>query len=176
MQSHRSLNSESIIFQGPKVSVRSMAVAVTGLKTHAVCAAVLLAAVNWALLSPDPFALIRQSPVGWLARLDDLFQHLGAFGLLSLALFSLSMRTTGTISASLAATLAVYAGCTELIQAYVPGRTCDPADALANIGGILLGFNLVFAHSAWQRRSNWETVALETVVLQTPNADCGGNT
>jgi VanZ family protein len=175
MLSHSSLGHRTVNCPGPKFSMQSLAGLLTGLKAHAVCAAFLFAIVNWALLSPDPFALIRQSPAGWLARLDDFFQHLGAFGTLSLVLFSLSLRTTGTISASLAATIAVYAGCTELLQAYVPGRTCDPADALANIGGILFGFNLVFAHSAWQRRSDRRNVALETAILQVADSEHAGN-
>jgi hypothetical protein len=146
--SDRNQSSSAIIGRRTAASVTLM---MSHWITHCFVAGTLLAGVTWALLTPDPFGLIRQTPIGWLAKLDDLFQHAGAFCLVSLTIFSLCVRLTGSVPASAILIVLGHGITTELLQAFVPGRTSDPTDALANGLGILLGLNLVFAMQAGQR-------------------------
>ena len=110
---------------------------------HGISAMCLIAGLTWALLTPDPFALLRQTPIGWVAKLDDMIQHLVAFCLLSLTVLTLYFRLTRTVSPVVVVLLGSHAVLTECLQAFVPGRTCDPNDALANFAGILLSVNIV---------------------------------
>lgn len=99
----------------------------------------MLCAVTWALLSPDPFAVVRSSPLGWLSAVNDGILHLTVFSCLTVCAASLAVRTAGFLPATVVVALVAYAIATELLQGFVPGRTCDPADALANSCGIIFG-------------------------------------
>ena len=106
---------------------------------HAVSCILLILFVSWGLLTPDPFAVVRNKPLSWISQLDDMILHCGAFMALSAAVSSLCLRCTRTIPLTAVVALCTYAIATELLQGFVVGRTCDPSDALANSLGITVG-------------------------------------
>lgn len=116
-----------------------------GRQLHAVACVLLLTAVSWALLSPDPFAQVQETPLSWLQRLDDLLLHTLAFLSLSSVLLSFTVRLQQNVSSSAVGGLLAYAVVTELLQTVVPGRMCDATDALANLTGVVAGLLLVLA-------------------------------
>ncbi|MFN9971135.1 MAG: VanZ family protein [Phycisphaerae bacterium] len=88
-------------------------------------------------------------------------QHLVAFCLLSLTVLTLYFRLTRTVSPVVVVLLGSHAVLTECLQAFVPGRTCDPNDALANFAGILLSVNIVLrATSECRKRFSDEGYAV----------------
>lgn len=106
-----------------------------------------LAALLWAgltfWLSSSPDAL---GAAGWinLSPPWDKFYHAANFGVLALFIYLASKR------AWLAVLLASLYGMTdELHQAFVPGRSADVADWLADTLGAVLAVTLVHL---WQRR------------------------
>ncbi|MCA9057615.1 MAG: VanZ family protein [Planctomycetaceae bacterium] len=112
-------------------------------KLHALLSVGMLLLVSWALLSPDPFEVVRNTPLAPVERLSDLVLHTGVFLLLSIAVIGLGYRIQQRLTTTAAGLLAVYSGSTELIQARIPGRTCDPVDAMANLTGILIAYIVV---------------------------------
>lgn len=106
---------------------------------HGILSTALLSVVTWALLSPDPFVVVRDSPLGWLSLLNDKLLHLCVFCGLTACIVSLAVRTAGFLPATVVVALASYAVATELLQGFVPGRMCDPGDVVANGAGLILG-------------------------------------
>ncbi len=106
---------------------------------HACGCVAMLTFISWSLLSPDPFAIVRHNQLSWISRLDDLILHLSAFSVLSISVCSLCLRWVRTLPVTVVSALGIYAVVTELLQCLVAGRTCDPADAMANAFGILCG-------------------------------------
>jgi VanZ family protein len=100
-------------------------------------------AVSWALLTPDPFALIRGTPLGWVQSVSDLVQHTIVFTILSATLFSFCLVIYGEFPPIAVFGMLGYCVCVEGLQAFVPGRTCTPHDAIANVAGFVVG--LAFA-------------------------------
>ncbi len=109
--------------------------------------------LSWALLSPDPFARVRGGPLGWVKTVNDLILHCGAFCVLSTIVFSFSFRLLRTIPLTIIVSVVTYAFATELLQSAVPGRTTDPADALANFFGILTGLAVVHGSILFSRQT-----------------------
>ena len=105
--------------------------------------------LTWALLSPDPFAPIHETPLGWLRTLDDLLLHGIAFGCLSALLLSFLQRCEFPISPGIVVLMVGYSLTTEILQMFVPGRTCDPIDGLANLCGMACGFTIL----TWTERT-----------------------
>ena len=104
-----------------------------------ICAALLLI-VSWALLSPDPFATIRHTRLSFLQSVSDVFLHCTAYMVFSAACCSLLGCSPDTrLRYLILGLLIVHAIGTELLQLYMPNRTCDGLDALANLCGIALG-------------------------------------
>ncbi len=108
-------------------------------QAHAILCVLATGFISWALLSPDPFAVVPIRGLGWVRQLNDLFLHMGAFSALTVAIVSLSLRISGFLPLTIVMGLVAYAVATEILQTFVPGRTCDPADALANAAGIIVG-------------------------------------
>jgi VanZ family protein len=104
----------------------------------AVCLALTML-VCWALLTPDPYAVIRTTSLGWLESLTDTLLHASVFGVLSLVLLTFSLWLWETPPASVVFGLVGYCVMMEWLQLFVPGRTCDPRDAIANLIGFLFG-------------------------------------
>lgn len=104
-----------------------------------ICAALLLI-VSWALLSPDPFASIRHTRLSFLQAISDVILHCVAYTVFASACCSLLGANPDTRRRYLiTGLLVVHAIGTELLQLYMPNRTCDGLDALANLSGIMLG-------------------------------------
>ncbi len=108
-------------------------------QTHAIMCIFATGVISWALLSPDPFAVVQISGLRWVRQLNDLVMHMGAFSTLTVAIVTLSLRISGFLPLTIVVGLVAYAVATEILQTFVPGRTCDPADALANTAGIIVG-------------------------------------
>jgi VanZ family protein len=73
----------------------------------------------------------------------DYLQHFGAYLMLSLLVVGASL-TTLRPSALICGIAAVLHGiATEALQHFIPRRTCDWTDALANAGGAFIGWLLI---------------------------------
>jgi VanZ family protein len=117
---------------------------VTGRVAHCVICFGLLLFVSWGLLTPDPLAVVKRSPLSILTTVSDLLMHCCVFGVFSVACCSLTARSSDPrVQKAILFLLMVYSTVTELLQVYVPRRTCDPLDAIANIAGIVAGAVLV---------------------------------
>jgi len=101
------------------------------------------AAVSWALLTPDPFALIRDTSLGWVQSASDLLLHVTVFAVLSATVFRLCLAIFGEFPPLALFAALGYCVTVEGLQAFVPGRTCDPRDAIANVAGFVLGLTFV---------------------------------
>lgn len=120
---------------------------------HRFLACALVLFVTWSLLSPDPFAVVRHSPLSSLEALSDLILHFGAFAVLSGALLTaLPVPSSRITNQVMAVGLIGYAIGMEFLQAFVPGRTCDPRDAVANLAGIVGGMGICLAFDALLRQ------------------------
>lgn len=101
-----------------------------------------LAAVSWALLTPDPFAFVRDTSLSWVQSASDLLLHVIAFTVLSATVCSLSLAVCGEIPSIIIFAMLGYSVMVEGLQALVPSRTCDPRDAIGNVAGIVLGLTI----------------------------------
>lgn len=101
------------------------------------------AAVSWALLTPDPFSLVRDTSLGWVQSVSDLMMHAIVFTVLSATVLSLCQAAYGELPAVAVFTLLGYSIAMEGLQAFVPGRTSDPRDVIANVAGFVLGLSFV---------------------------------
>lgn len=110
---------------------------------HLLFCAIQFAGVSWALLVPDPFALVRGTSLGWVQGVSDLLQHTFVFTVLSVTSISLCLKVFGEFSPVAMFAMLGYCLSVEGLQAFVPGRTCDPRDAIANVAGFYLGLGFV---------------------------------
>lgn len=96
----------------------------------------LTACIGWCLCWPGIAILLLQPlPFRLIAR-SDLLGHFLLFGLMTLSIVAFA-RTRGQIVALSTLSIA-YGIALEFGQAYVPNRTFDVADAMANaIGGVI---------------------------------------
>ena len=83
-------------------------------------------------------------PIEELPSLDvwDKLEHAVAYALLAL-LGAVAWAGRARASAMIAVSLVGLGIVLEFLQAFVPGRTTDPADALANLVGTVAGLGLV---------------------------------
>ena len=100
-------------------------------------------ALSWALLTPDPFSLVRDTSFSWVQSVSDLLVHASVFIVLSTTVFSLSYALLGEFPAVVVFAMLGYCLIVEGLQAFVPGRCCDPRDAIANVGGFIVGLAAV---------------------------------
>ena len=110
---------------------------------HLLFCMIQVAAVSWSLLTPDPFALVRDTSLDWIENAGDLLMHAVVFTVLSATVFSLCLAIVGEIPAGAVFAMLGYCLTGEGLQEFVPGRTCDPRDAIANVAGFALGFAFV---------------------------------
>ncbi len=103
----------------------------------------LLTIVSWALLSPHPCATVRYtslSPLSTLRTVSDVLLHCGAYGLLSFVCYlSVANKQNAQAKRILLGLLIAHGVSSELLQALVPSRNCDPLDGMANMLGIAIG-------------------------------------
>jgi len=102
-----------------------------------------VAGVSWALLSPDPFAVVRDTSLHWVQSVSDLLMHAFVFTALSATVLSLCLAIFGEVPPVAVFAMLGYCLTLEGLQAFVPGRTCDPRDAIANVAGFVLGLSCV---------------------------------
>ena len=103
----------------------------------------LLGFVSWSLLMPDPFAVVRQTSLAWLEQVSDLFVHTAVFTLLSVAWLGLCLLIADDLSPFALFIMLGYCVSMEALQAFVPGRHCDPIDGIANVAGFVFGLTLI---------------------------------
>jgi VanZ family protein len=103
----------------------------------------LLCFVSWALLTPDPFRIVRDSSLAWAEQVSDLLVHTLVFAALSTAWLGLFQFLRRELPLSVLLVMLGYCVCMESLQIFVPGRHCCPQDAMANIVGFLLGVAIV---------------------------------
>ena len=107
---------------------------------HAAACGAAIVFISWGLLSSDPLAVVKRSPLSFLTRISDLIMHCSAYCVLAtVCLLPTAFRPDQRAPVVISSLLALHAIGTELLQAYIPRRTCDPMDALANLTGIALG-------------------------------------
>ncbi len=107
------------------------------------CVAVgLLAAVTWGLLSTNPLRAVRNTPFRWIRHVHDVLIHLSVYAAVSVTLLPLVSDCRNGIRRLLIAAIATHAVSTELLQALIPRRTCDPVDLAANLAGIIIGLRM----------------------------------
>jgi VanZ family protein len=102
--------------------------------------ALLLCVISVLALSPTP---PREADLGW-----DKLNHLAAFGALAVTAFLGFARAWARVGASLLA----YGALIELRQAFIPNRSADWEDLLADAVGIALGLALAAGASRALRR------------------------
>ncbi|MEZ5931491.1 MAG: VanZ family protein [Alphaproteobacteria bacterium] len=95
----------------------------------------LVSCLIWCLSWPAVAALLLTPlPFGFIAR-SDLLGHVLLFAVMSVAVVTFARSRTQIIT--LAVLSIAYGVALEFGQAYVPGRTFDVADAIANaVGGV----------------------------------------
>jgi len=99
--------------------------------------------LSWALLTPDPFSLVRDTSFSWVQSVSDLLVHASVFIVLSTTVFSLSYALFGEFPPIVVFAMLGYCLIVEGLQAFVPGRCCDPRDAIANVTGFVVGLAAV---------------------------------
>jgi len=118
-------------------------------KLHAFGCVVMLTLISWALLSSDPFAAVRHTPLTYLKTVSDILLHCGAYTAFSVACCSMISRTAeARVHGIVIGLLIVHGIGTELLQGMLPNRNSDPLDAVANLSGIAAGALL----AAWAVR------------------------
>ncbi|MBB4842186.1 VanZ family protein [Paucibacter oligotrophus] len=105
----------------------------------------LLCLISYLALSPAP---PKSLDTGW-----DKANHLLAFAALAFCGFW-SLQTPKQRLLGLPLGLLAYGGAIELIQFFVPGRSCEWADLGADSIGIALGLLLAGLAWRWLRRSS----------------------
>ena len=102
------------------------------------------------------YLLVAPKPLGDAHTHADLYSLLRGVGplshVLSFALLALLAFAARWLSAhwAVALCLIVYAGGTELLQAFIPRRHPELVDCLQNLLGIAIG-GLVYSFAAWAR-------------------------
>ena len=120
-------------------------------RSHVLLSLIQVAAVSWALLSPDPFAVVRHTSLNWMENMSDLLMHTCVFTILSATLFSLCMAIFAEFPPIAVFAMLGYCITVEGLQAFVPGRSCDPRDAIANVAGFILGLAFVRIFALFHR-------------------------
>ena len=100
----------------------------------------LLCFVSWGLLASNPLGALKHSPLAFVRTISDILMHCAVYSVFSLACFSFALRSHDSrVRTVVLAGLMVHGISTELIQTFIPTRTCDPLDAMANMVGIAIG-------------------------------------
>lgn len=111
--------------------------------SHSLLCVLQVATVSWGLLTPDPFSVVRDTSLNWMESVSDLLMHTFVFAILSATVFSLCLAIFGEFPTLAVFGMLGYCITVEGLQAFVPGRSCDPRDAIANVAGFVLGLTIV---------------------------------
>lgn len=112
-----------------------------------VIAAAAIGVFTWLLLIPDPYAASRAFEPIRQANISGYLIHPCVYFLMTtLTLVNVTTEHRnpnkpwlGAVGIMLAI-LVTHGLATEILQHFIPGRSCDPLDALANLSGISIGF------------------------------------
>lgn len=111
--------------------------------SHVLLCVCQVAVVSWGLLTPDPLAIVRDTSLGWVSNVSDMLKHALVFAVFSTTMLSLCLVAFGEIPPFALLAVLAFSFMIEGLQAFVPGRSCDPRDAVANVGGVLFGLAAV---------------------------------
>ena len=125
---------------------------------HLAAAILLLLLVSWGLLSVNPLKVVNGTSFRFLRLVNDLILHLTIYTTLTAVLLPLVKTHRVSVQRFVTVLIALHAVATELLQLWIPRRTCDPLDLAANWTGILLGIQLI---------SRWPRIAAGLVTLIT---------
>lgn len=89
---------------------------------------------TYLLLTPDPYAKVTLLHSFHEIEPEGYFIHLGVY--FGLALTLRAVTTSPRIALLGMVYISAHGMLSEYAQSFVPGRTCDPWDALANVMGI----------------------------------------
>ena len=78
-----------------------------------------------------------------MESVSDLLMHTLVFAILSATVFSLCLVIFGEFPTLAVFGMLGYSITVEGLQAFVPGRSCAPRDAIANVAGFVLGLTFV---------------------------------
>ena len=106
---------------------------------HILAAICLFAAVSWGLLAPNAFVVLRTMPLSPLTLMNDILIHLMAYTIAAYTGCMLFANGDLARTRLIAVLLAVHGTGTELLQAFIPQRTCSASDLMANLTGIAVG-------------------------------------
>ena len=95
-------------------------------------------------------AAVKRSPFSILTTISDLIMHCGAYAMLSILVLTLAESFgRSNLRRTLIVLMVIHSMGTEIAQIWIPRRTCDPLDAMANFAGIFVGA----AVAAWVAKS-----------------------
>jgi VanZ family protein len=109
-----------------------------------ILAGIYVVVLSWMMLAPQPWIIFGKQQdsvplVSAASTLPDYLQHLGAFMLLA-CLAQMAVRGGPVNRLSLRASLLVgYALFVETAHTWIPQRTFQWSDLIANLAGVLLG-------------------------------------
>jgi len=110
---------------------------------HVAVAVGLLSVASWGLLSVNPLAPLKGTSFSLLRTIDDFLIHLSVYTFVTIGVTSLFRDSSRTLQNWCSIVIIAHAVGTELLQAVIPTRSCDPVDLLANLFGIMLGLRLL---------------------------------
>lgn len=110
---------------------------------HTATALGLLGVASWGLLSANPLAPVNGTSFSFLRTVDDFLIHVSLYFIVAFVVMSLFRDSSRLIQNWCGGAIIAHAVSTELFQAIIPPRNCDPVDLVANLIGIMLGIGLV---------------------------------
>lgn len=113
----------------------------------------LLGVMSWGLLAPGAFRFLRTDPSSPWALLNDCLLHFAVFAFATLSCGLMFARHDMGRLWGIAASFVILGTVTECLQAFIPTRTCDPIDCLANVSGVAAGFKLAAMYFREQRQA-----------------------
>lgn len=107
---------------------------------------VLFAGMSWGLLAPGAFRFLRTNPFSPFALFNDVMLHFCVFAFVMLCFALAFSRGEAARIRTIALMLGAHGVITEILQAFIPTRTCDPLDLMANFIGIAIGSKLALMY------------------------------
>jgi len=101
-----------------------------------ISATAVLVFVTWLLLVPDPYATSNSFEPLRRAQISGYLIHPCVYCFLAMLILVNVPTRDNCLWGQLVLLIIAHGLITELLQYFVPGRACDPLDALANICGI----------------------------------------
>lgn len=135
---------------------------------HVIATTTVLVVASWGLLTSNPLAAVRGTPLHFLYFVNDFVVHLTIYTVLTLLLMPLATAYARRLEWLIVSLIATHAIVTELIQVVVPRRTCDPVDMVANLAGIVIGLRLL-PHAVQMTSVLFELMALQEASVKSPS-------